>query len=74
MDAGVDAHGDAQAHREQGGNQGKFDGRRRPLGDDGGHRLLHLIGDAEIEPCRAGDKAGELHGHRIVEAQFLAQA
>ena len=35
--------------------------------------LLHLVGNAEIEPRGLGDEATELDCNRIVEAEFLAQ-
>ena len=37
------------------------------------HRLLHLVGDAEIQHRRIGDEAAELHRDGIVEAELLPQ-
>ena len=38
-----------------------------------GHRLLDLIGNAEIEAHRIAHEARELHEHRVIEAEVAAQ-
>ncbi len=37
------------------------------------HRLLDLVGDAEVQLRRVGDEAAELHRDGIIEAKLLAQ-
>jgi hypothetical protein len=72
VDAGVDAHGNAERDGEQGRGQRQLDGGRQALGDEAHDRLLHLIGDAEIEACGVADKAGKLNQDGVVQTELAA--
>ena len=71
--AGVDPHRNADADCEQRGDDRKFERRRKALGDQAQHRLLDLIGDAEVELRRLPDEAAELHRDWVVKTQLGAQ-
>ena len=68
----IDPHQDAEHHREHGGAGGEFQRRRHPLHQQVRDRLAELIGDAELELRGIDEIAGELHRHRIVEPERLA--
>src|SRR5215216_6168839 len=69
----VDPHGNADRYGKQRRYDCKFERRRKPLGDKIEYRLLHLIGDAEVEVQNLPNKAAELQGDRIVETELRAE-
>ena len=73
MKRGVHPHGNAKQKREQRGNEGKLDRGGKTLANERDHRLLELIGNAEIEMQRVPHEASELNDDGVVEPQGFAQ-
>ena len=73
LQRGEHAHRNAQRQRKQRGDEGELERRGHAFADQLGDRLLELIGDAEVEVRRVGEKARRLHDRRLIETQLMTQ-
>ena len=69
----VYAHRDSRRQRQDRGDEREFERRGHARADQIDDRLLELIGDAEIEARRIGEKAQRLDDHGLVETELMAQ-
>ena len=67
----INAHQDAEHHRENGGAGREFQRRRHPFLQEVGNRQTELIGDAELELRGVDEIARELHGNRDHRARAI---
>ena len=73
MQSGIDAHRDPGRERQDRRREREFEGGGHARADEIRDRLLELVGDAEIEPRRIGEKADGLNDRRLIEAELMAQ-
>ena len=71
--AGIDAERDSRRERNDRRDEDQLQRRRHALQDQVGDLALELVGNAELALRRVADEAQELHDHRIVQAEPLAQ-